>query len=444
MGIHYLIIGFVVLVIITIQIYSFKATLEKMKIYSLIFSEVNPEYKSQRVPEKNFDTVSQEYKITYKSNGIYEIYSHHTNSIYKKIETALNMYLVNNQKSTSDFSILRDIVERNCISYEHSINVLMSVPLYLGLVGTMMGVSIGVFFLISSGDLTTLLSSNDSSQGGSGITALLSGVGLAMVASICGLILTTINSLYFKKYQSLEENGESEYLTWLQAAVLPKLNDNIAAVLNKTADQLGSFNDTFAHNVRDLYGVFNKVADVSKEQAKAMQAVNEMDFMRLGNAMSQFVACGPQFEKLNNVLKQVDPIEKKMLDTYKDFSDSVEKNTSNLKNALSNQDNQVKNSAKDIYDSVNSQLKELSNCFIESIKSLTSNVNLINERNKELNKLSSAMPDLSCKIQDLNTSIIQLKNLIKESKGIHSSDSNNVKIFVPNKSSSLLDRLFGK
>ena len=89
-----------------------------------------------------------------------------------------------------------------------------------------------------------------------------------MCASIFGLGLTTWNSLSFRECKSMEEESKNEFLTWMQVAVLPKLNDNLAAVLSKTANQLGAFNETFSLNISQLEDIFKEVKEVGKEQAK--------------------------------------------------------------------------------------------------------------------------------------------------------------------------------
>lgn len=72
-------------------------------------------------------------------------------------------------------------------------------PLYLGLMGTMIGVLLGIYELISSRGLSSLLSGGDSSEAASGVESLLSGVALAMIASFFGVLLTTLGASILKK-----------------------------------------------------------------------------------------------------------------------------------------------------------------------------------------------------------------------------------------------------
>ena len=60
----------------------------------------------------------------------------------------MNNYLDNNKSAVSDFHLMKDIVDRNCDAKEEEIQTQIPVPLYLGLIGTMSGILIGVGFLV--------------------------------------------------------------------------------------------------------------------------------------------------------------------------------------------------------------------------------------------------------------------------------------------------------
>ena len=95
--------------------------------------------------------------------------------------------------ATSDFNLIKDIVERNCDSVEEDINQTISIPLYLGLLGTFLGIIMGLL-QISGMDY------NSTSNGlGEAISILLKGVQIAMFASFTGLFLTVLNSGVFMK-----------------------------------------------------------------------------------------------------------------------------------------------------------------------------------------------------------------------------------------------------
>src|SRR5690606_28850043 len=67
------------------------------------------------------------------------------NCVFEKILFSVNNYLIRNRGAASDFNLIKDIVERNTDAVEEDINSSIGIPLYLGLMGTMMGIVIGLF-----------------------------------------------------------------------------------------------------------------------------------------------------------------------------------------------------------------------------------------------------------------------------------------------------------
>ena len=135
------------------------------------------------------------------------------NEIFSSIRDSINKYLGFNQGSVIDFGLLKDAVDRHCDSVENEIASQTPVPLYLGLAGTMVGVIIGLFGL----NLDFITSTDATNNAiASGVEPLLDGVAWAMMASICGIALTTINTFTFKKCKLAEENGKNSFLAWMQ------------------------------------------------------------------------------------------------------------------------------------------------------------------------------------------------------------------------------------
>ena len=71
---------------------------------------------------------------------------------------SINKYLEKNKDAVTDFNLIRDIIDRNTDSIEEEIQTQIPIPLYYGLMGTMLGILIGVIALVFSGSLGNLLS----------------------------------------------------------------------------------------------------------------------------------------------------------------------------------------------------------------------------------------------------------------------------------------------
>lgn len=231
---HYLIVIVIIVVIVVIQIRFFLDTKWKINDFSWIFPEQDKEYKLQKealieainsAGNKFLDEMLKNSKLNadkyhyVRQNADGEdipvfqrekakkdliakisneagIFVSHNNSTLKTIVGSINDYLKNN-KTVSDFHLMKDIVDRNCDAQEEEISTQIPIPLYMGLVGTMAGILVGILYLWLSGGIGDLLSAGGGS-GADGVEALLGGVALAMISSILGIILTTWGVKYIQ------------------------------------------------------------------------------------------------------------------------------------------------------------------------------------------------------------------------------------------------------
>jgi len=63
-----------------------------------------------------------------------------TNTVFDNILFYINVYLLRNTGAAADFNLIKDITERNLDAEEEGIGHSIAVPLYLGLMGTMVGI----------------------------------------------------------------------------------------------------------------------------------------------------------------------------------------------------------------------------------------------------------------------------------------------------------------
>lgn len=288
------IVIFIVLVIIALQIYFFRKNVLRMREYKEIFGK-----------EKTWGIAHNA-----ETNFVSGIYGK-GNSIFTSIKDSINKYLGNNSGSVIDFTLLKDAVDRHCDSVENDINTLTPVPLYCGLAGTMGGVIVGLYSLLSTGSITDLLSSGSSNFGAAaeGVNELLSGVALAMLASICGIFLTTLGSILFKRYKLQEESGKNTFLAWLQAKLLPELPSDTSDALNRLVKNLNKFNNTFATNTTELRGALTQVNESYRIQGDIIKAVHDMDVMKMAKAnirvLEELKDCTDKLEVFNQYLDDI-------------------------------------------------------------------------------------------------------------------------------------------
>lgn len=201
------------------------------------------------------------------------------NEITDRIVYSLNTYLLRNKGVASDFHLIKEVVERNCDATEEDINQTISIPLYLGLLGTFLGIIVGLLQIsgMNFGE----------SDGGldSAISILLKGVQIAMFASFSGLLLTVLNSgIFFKGAKSKLERGKNDFYTFIQIELLPLLNQNINSTLFSLQSNLHKFNEEFKTNVKSLSSVMGKNHDALIAQENILTTLDNMDIAEFAKA----------------------------------------------------------------------------------------------------------------------------------------------------------------
>jgi hypothetical protein len=134
--------------------------------------------------------------------------------IIKNIKDDINNYLLNNYGATVNFSIIKDIIDREVDIKDEEISHSIPTPLYLGLAATMIGIIFGLFSMPE-------LNGDHFSKG---IDALINGVKLAMFGSLSGLACTTLlSSFFYKNAKKQVLKDKNQQISYLQAMLLPEL-----------------------------------------------------------------------------------------------------------------------------------------------------------------------------------------------------------------------------
>ena len=234
------------------------------------------------------------------------IESNEKNLVFEKILFSTNNYLIRNRGAASDFNLIKDIVERNIDAVEEDINSSIGIPLYLGLMGTMMGIVIGLFNMPEMGTIISDTKAMDLKLN-EGIGLLIGGVKIAMIASFIGLFFTIINSGWvFKGSRSFSEARKNEFYTFIQIELLPLINQGLASTLESLQRNLLKFNNEFTNNLNGLTGIFDASRSAIREQKELLDALDRAkvsDMTRYNVAvLKQLDVSVGQFEKFNAYL----------------------------------------------------------------------------------------------------------------------------------------------
>ncbi|HWB92904.1 MAG TPA: hypothetical protein VG605_13665 [Puia sp.] len=226
------------------------------------------------------------------------------NEVTDKIVYSLNTYLLRNKGVASDFHLIKDIVERNCDSVEEDVHQTISLPLYLGLLGTFVGIVVGLV-KISGIDFAGENNGMDLA-----ISALLKGVMIAMIASFFGLMLTVLNNgFFFKGAKAQLEHRKNDFYTFVQTELLPLLNQNINSTLYSLQTNLFRFNEEFKDNIGMLREVMGKNYDALVAQEKILNTLENIDITEFGKAnvviLQQLNISTEKLAQFNNYLGQL-------------------------------------------------------------------------------------------------------------------------------------------
>ena len=247
------------------------------------------------------------------------------NEIFDDIKSSINGYLGGTQGTEVDFELLKDSVDRHCDMIEDEINSQMPLPLYFGLAGTMTGAIIGLFALVFGGSILELMSGSSTATtngAANNINDLLWGVAIAMVASAIGIILTSLNTIYFKDKKLQEETEKNKFLAWMQSRVLSAVPSGVSQQMKALVNQLATFNRNFKSNTDAINLTLSRAKEVYQSQANVIEEYKAIDLEGIATGVSSIMRrLRSSTESLDNFTQYLSTVH----DYYKEMQVFVEK-----------------------------------------------------------------------------------------------------------------------
>lgn len=244
------------------------------------------------------EDVDDEVEITYISGT--ELITH---PLLVQIINAINSYLLKNKGATGDFLLIKDIVERYCDTKREEFETQLPMPLYMGLMGTMLGIIFGIGYIAIVSGFSAFIDNPSSSIG-----ALMGGVAIAMIASLIGIVLTTCGSWSAKTASSQVEDDKNEFYTWIQTELLPVLGGTENSLM-RLQENLLKFNRSFSTNTTKLDKALQRVETSYENQIELMQTIQQLDVKRMATAnisvLRELQACTPQLERFSQYMHSV-------------------------------------------------------------------------------------------------------------------------------------------
>jgi biopolymer transport protein ExbB/TolQ len=322
----------IVLIVIIFQLYlAFRSWLSIQKLSSLF-------------PEKNardtkLNLIVSESIHEYTSGKAVKLIAINTetkvHASFRGIVDSVNQYLSNNKATTAEYTIMRDIAERISEAEESVIDSTISLPLYVGLMGTFIGVIFGLYHLKNG--------ITDSGITIDSIREFLGGVFIAMSASFAGLFLTTINnSWFFKIAKAKRDYNKNVFLNFLQAELLPTLENTLSHNIQEFKTHLQDFNAEFSDNIKDFSGTIPNITENLRLQTDFIKRFQEINIPKLVNANVQIM------DRLDESIKIFDGFNKYAKNLQKSFvtSDQMLDKVTQVLNRLANFEENIDNVGK--------------------------------------------------------------------------------------------------
>lgn len=222
---------------------------------------------------------------------------------FQEILLDTNDYLRHNKGAAADFGILKDISERQSEVLDNSVQANVATPLYLGLLGTFLGVILGLVGIARNG-----VSDENA------LTPFLTGVLIAMTGSFVGLLLTLLGNGVLRQAREQLDRKQNQYYTFLQARLLPVLHADMASSLTNLKSVLDAFNQQFVGQVELFNPLMDKVTQNIRVQSDflerldtigydKMAAANIQVFEKVRESAEMFAAFTGYQQKLNDMLQ---------------------------------------------------------------------------------------------------------------------------------------------
>ena len=168
----------------------------------------------------------------------------------------LNKYMSRN-KGTTDFSIIQNKTERFANTIYENASSNLAFPTYMGLMGTFIGVFMGLVGFAAP-DLLGLIGIDIESSEESNITRLILGVIVSMFTSFIGLSFTIRSNKAATEYKRTMDERKNIFYDFIQNELMPVLGMSVVAALTQLKETLTHFHESFDVITSNFERTFNK------------------------------------------------------------------------------------------------------------------------------------------------------------------------------------------
>lgn len=268
------------------------------------------------------------------------------NELLCNVVGTINRYLRKNKGAAADFHLIKDIVERHCDTIDEEISRKLPVPIYLGLMGTVVGIIIGLWSL--NFQLNPETNALDGELFVQSVSGLISGVKSAMICSLVGLGMTTIlSSWLYRGAKSRLEAQKNMFYDFIQTHLLPQLSRDASSTILALQANLERFNESFETNINNFSYIMDDIHESFESQAKLQQELKNTDLSQVANlnanTLMQLRNSMGEFEKFTRYLGQMNTFVHHTAQLTDSINDQLERTEAVKTVVASLQDNIKKN-----------------------------------------------------------------------------------------------------
>lgn len=344
--------------------------------------------------------------------------------ISENIENSINTYLKKNKGAVSDFNLIKDIVERNCDTLEAEIASQTPLPLYLGLMGTVAGIILGLFTITVSGGFSNIEKV---------IEILMSDVAVAMIASFMGIGFTTLSIWKSKQCKVIVESNKNRFYTWIQTNLLPVISKSAVSAITLLQQNLTRFNESFTGTIDRLEDKLGDVGDVYESQIEILEKIEAIDVKKMAVAnvkvlaaldgsmgsldrFSQYMGSVTEYltavrdlnQKLDEHLERTETLGV-VSDFYKKQMKEIELRQDAIKSAVLSVDDVMKSALAALKENSEQGLRSMQEAFVAQMISIQE---MVSKQTEKITAQVSQMPQIFQKLDEISNIPSRLDKLI--------------------------------
>jgi len=171
-----------------------------------------------------------------------------------------------------------------------------------------MGIIVGLFSL--DFEFNPLTGALDGEKFVNSVSALISGVKLAMICSFVGLGMTTVlSSWLYRGAKAKLERQKNDFYDFIQTQLLPQMSKDAASAIITLQSNLQQFNSSFQRNISSFGKIMDEIHDTFDSQVQLQKEMKKMDLTRVANlnvnVLAQLRDSMTEFEKFTKYLSQM-------------------------------------------------------------------------------------------------------------------------------------------